>query len=57
VLNPWMQHWELSNLWVLGSAAFPQNSSGNPTVSILGTTYRAADALIGRYLKKPGALA
>jgi gluconate 2-dehydrogenase alpha chain len=57
VLNPWMQHWEIPNLWVLGSCAFPQNSSGNPTTTILGVTYRAADALIDRYLKHPGALA
>jgi len=57
VLNPWMQHWQLSNLWVLGSSAFPQNSSGNPTTTILGVTYRAADALIDRYLKHPGPLA
>jgi gluconate 2-dehydrogenase alpha chain len=57
VLNPWMQHWQLSNLWVVGSSAFPQNSSANPTTTILGMTYRAADALIDRYLKHPGALA
>jgi gluconate 2-dehydrogenase alpha chain len=57
VLNPWMQHWELPNLWVLGASGFPQNSSGNPTLTVLGTTYRAADALIDRYLKHPGALA
>jgi len=57
VLNPWQQHWQLPNLWVLGSASFPQNSSGNPTVTMLGVTYRAADALIDRYIKKPGALA
>lgn len=57
VLNPWQQHWQIPNLWVIGSAAFPQNSSGNPTLSILGVTYRAADALIDRYLKHPGALA
>jgi gluconate 2-dehydrogenase alpha chain len=57
VLNPWMQHWEIPNLWVLGSCGFPQNSSGNPTTTILGVTYRAADALIDRYLKHPGALA
>jgi gluconate 2-dehydrogenase alpha chain len=56
VLNPWLQHWQIPNLWVLGSCAFPQNSSGNPTVAILGVTYRAADALIDRYLKHPGAL-
>jgi gluconate 2-dehydrogenase alpha chain len=57
VLNPWMQHWQMPNLWLLGSCAFPQNSSGNPTTTILGVTYRAADALIDRYLKHPGALA
>jgi len=57
VLNPWMQHWQIPNLWVVGSCAFPQNSSGNPTTTILGVTYRAADALIDRYLKHPGALA
>lgn len=57
VLNPWMQHWQISNLWMLGSCGFPQNSSGNPTTTILGVTYRAADALIDRYLKHPGALA
>jgi gluconate 2-dehydrogenase alpha chain len=57
VLNPWMQHWQMPNLWLLGSCGFPQNSSGNPTTTILGVTYRAADALIDRYLKHPGALA
>ncbi|HYM11559.1 MAG TPA: GMC family oxidoreductase [Bryobacterales bacterium] len=57
VLNTWLQHWQMPNLWVVGSASFPQNSSANPTLTILAVTHRAADALIGRYLKKPGALA
>ncbi len=57
VLNPWMQHWQIPNLWMLGSCGFPENSSGNPTTTILGVTYRAADALIEKYLKHPAALA
>jgi gluconate 2-dehydrogenase alpha chain len=57
VLNPWLQHWKISNLWVTGGSAFPQSASGNPTLTILALTYRAADAMIDRYLKHPGALA
>ncbi|MGH9665934.1 MAG: GMC oxidoreductase [Bryobacteraceae bacterium] len=57
VVNTWLQHWKMPNLWVVGSSAFPQNSSGNPTLSILAVTYRAADGFIERYLKKPGSIA
>jgi len=57
VVNPWLQHWHMPNLWVIGGSAFPQNGSGNPTLTILAIAYRAADALVDRYLKKPGALA
>jgi gluconate 2-dehydrogenase alpha chain len=57
VLNPWLQHWDLPNLWVLGASAFPQNAAGHPTLTVLALAFRAADALIGRYLKNPGALA
>ena len=56
VVNPWLQHWQVPNLWVAGASAFPQNGSGNPTLTILATTLRAADALVDRYIKKPGAL-
>lgn len=56
VVNPWLQHWKMPNLWVVGGSCFPQNES-NPTLTLLALTYRAADALIDRYLKKPGALA
>jgi gluconate 2-dehydrogenase alpha chain len=55
-LNSWMQHWQIPNLWVMGGSAFPQNGSGNPTLTILATTLRAADALVDRYLKNPGRL-
>jgi gluconate 2-dehydrogenase alpha chain len=57
VVNPWLQHWKMPNLWVVGASAFPQNSSGNPTLTLLALTSRAADGLITRYLKHPGALA
>ena len=57
LLNPWLQHWQLPNLWVLGGSAFPQNGSGNPTLTILALTLRAADGIVDRYLKSPGRLA
>jgi gluconate 2-dehydrogenase alpha chain len=57
VVNPWLQHWQLPNLFVMGGSNFPQNASGNPTLTIMALVLRASDALIDRYLKHPGALA
>jgi gluconate 2-dehydrogenase alpha chain len=57
VVNNYQQHWETSNLFVLGASAFPQNPSGNPTLTALALTYRTADAVIDRFIKKPGDLA
>ena len=57
VLNPYLQHWQIPNLFVLGASAIPQNSSANPTPTILALTYRSADAVVDRYLKHPSALA
>ncbi|MBV8904530.1 MAG: GMC family oxidoreductase [Acidobacteriia bacterium] len=57
VVNPWLQHWQVPNLWVVGGSAFPQNGSGNPTLTILALALRAADGLIDRYVKSPGSLA
>jgi gluconate 2-dehydrogenase alpha chain len=57
VVNPWLQHWKMPNLFVVGSSSFPQNSSANPTLTIVAVSHRAADGLIDRYLKKPGPLA
>jgi gluconate 2-dehydrogenase alpha chain len=57
VLNPYLQHWQVSNLFVLGASAFPQNASANPTPTILALTYRTADAIVNRYLKNPAPLA
>ncbi len=56
VISPYLQHWRVPNLFVLGGSAFPQNGSGNPTLTLLALTYRAADAFVDRYIKKPGLL-
>ena len=56
VLNPWLQHWQCSNLFVLGASAMPQNPSGNPTLTLLALTMRTADTMVARYLKNPGSL-
>ncbi len=56
VLNPFLQHWGMTNLFVLGASSFPQNASGNPTLTLLAQTLRTADALVDRYLKRPGPL-
>ena len=57
VVNPYLQHWQLSNLFILGGSTFPQNAATHPTLTILAQTLRTADAIVQRYLKKPGALA
>lgn len=57
VVNPYLQHWDLPNLFVLGASCFPQNFSSHPTMTVLAQTYRAADAIVDRYLKQPGPLA
>jgi gluconate 2-dehydrogenase alpha chain len=57
VVNPYLQHWQFPNLFVLGASAFPQNASANPTPTILALTYRTADAIVNRYLKNPSPLA
>ena len=56
VVNRYLQHWQVQNLFVLGASAFPQNPSGNPTLTAVALTYRTADAVVQRYLKHPGDL-
>ncbi|MGH9375379.1 MAG: GMC family oxidoreductase [Terriglobia bacterium] len=57
VVNPYQQHWQHSNLFILGGSTFPQNPATHPTLTILAQTLRTADALVERYLKNPGDLA
>ena len=51
------QHWDISNLFVIGASTFPNSGAANPTPTILALTYRTADAIVDQYLKKPGMLA
>ena len=57
VVNPYLQHWQVPNLFVLGASTFPQNPSAHPTLTLLALTYRTADAIVDRYLKSPSQLA
>jgi gluconate 2-dehydrogenase alpha chain len=52
VVNTNLQHWDVPNLWVIGASAFPQNASGNPTLTALALTYRAADAFIAPHTSR-----
>jgi gluconate 2-dehydrogenase alpha chain len=57
VVNPYLQHWQMLNLFILGGSTFPQNASANPTPTLLAFVYRTADAIVNRYLKNPASLA
>lgn len=56
-VNSWLQSWDVPNVFVMGACAFPQNPGYNPTATVAALAYRAADAIISRYLPKPGPLA
>ena len=56
VINRYLQHWDVSNLFVMGASAFPQNPGYNPTGTVGALTYWAADAIKNKYLKNPGPL-
>jgi len=56
VVNRYLQSWDVPNLFVMGSGAFPQNPGYNPTGTVGALTYWAADAIRNQYLKNPGPL-
>src|SRR6185312_2862999 len=56
VINRYLQSWDVSNLFVMGAGAFPQNPGYNPTGTVGALTYWAADAIRNQYLKSPGPL-
>ncbi|MBV8171841.1 MAG: GMC family oxidoreductase, partial [Candidatus Eremiobacteraeota bacterium] len=56
VINKYSQSWDVSNLFVLGASSFPQNAGYNPTGTVCALAYHAADAVLNRYVKKPGPL-
>ena len=56
VVNPFLQHWQIPNLFVLGPSSFPQQTSEGPTLTVIALAMRSADAIVTRYIKKPGPL-
>ena len=55
VLNRYLQSWDVSNVFVMGASAFPQNAGYNPTGTVGALTYWALEG-IKTYLKSPGPL-
>jgi gluconate 2-dehydrogenase alpha chain len=53
VVNRYLQSWDLHNLWVVGSSAYPQNAGYNPTGTVGALAYWATDAMLNQYLKSP----
>jgi len=56
VVNKYLQCWDVSNVFVMGSSVFPQNAGYNPTGTVAALTYWAAAAIRDKYLKNPGPL-
>ena len=55
-VNPYLQSWDVHNVFVIGASSFPQNASYNPTGTVGALAYRAADAIVKQYMKNPGPL-
>jgi gluconate 2-dehydrogenase alpha chain len=55
-LNKFLQSWDVSNLFVSGATAFPQNAGYNPTGTVGALAFWCADAIRSHYLKNPGPL-
>lgn len=56
VVNRYLQHWDVPNLFVMGTTAFPQNPGYNPTGTVGALAFWSADAIKNQYLKNPGPL-
>lgn len=54
--NRYLQSWDVSNLFVFGATAFPQNAGYNPTATVGALAFWGADAIRNKYLKNPGPL-
>jgi gluconate 2-dehydrogenase alpha chain len=53
VVNRYLQHWDMPNLFVIGASSFPQNAAPNPTLTVLALTYWATEVMNDRYFKHP----
>ena len=54
VINRYLQSWQVSNLFLMGPGAFPQNAGYNPTDTVGALTYWSAKAIVDDYLRAPG---
>ncbi|WP_136660853.1 GMC family oxidoreductase [Nitratireductor sp. XY-223] len=54
-VNPWLQSWDVPNVFVIGASAFPQNTGKNPTGTVGALAFRTARAIREQYLRNPGA--
>jgi gluconate 2-dehydrogenase alpha chain len=55
-VNPYLQSWDVHNVFVMGSSVFPQNAGYNPTATVGALAYWAVDKIRNLYLKNPGPL-
>jgi gluconate 2-dehydrogenase alpha chain len=55
-LNRYLQSWDVSNLFVMGATAFPQNAGYNPTDTVAALAFWSAEAIVNQYLRSPGPL-
>ena len=55
-VNKYLQSWDVSNVFVVGASAFPQNSANNPTGTVGALACWTADAIKDQYLKRPRAM-
>lgn len=57
VVNKYLQHWDVPNLFVSGASAFPQNVGYNPTALVGALAYHSVHNIVTKYLKNPGPMA
>ncbi|KZE36836.1 GMC family oxidoreductase [Bhargavaea cecembensis] len=55
VVNNYLQHWDMDNLFVVGAGNFAHNGGYNPTGTVGALAYRAAEGII-KYSKEGGSL-
>ncbi|MBB4824935.1 gluconate 2-dehydrogenase alpha chain [Sporosarcina luteola] len=55
VVNTYLQHWDMENLFVVGAGNFNHNSGYNPTATVGALAYRTAEG-IQKYRQKGGSL-
>ena len=55
-VNPYLQSWNVHNVFVVGASAFPNNAGYNPTITVGALALRAADAIHQTYIKNPSPL-